>query len=215
MKCPMNPRYVCPFTYTGSPYRYSEFFEDEDDYEYGDWHEEQGRYEDENWYEEEPMRQNQQDVNRIMDLISREFANHYAELQRQGVSRAVTQYIFRSIVTYVLRNEGNYPGTVQQKTNQLFNSIYRDMPWILGLLRNYGVPSSRINEITRDIIRFTLENMRQHPPIPVPPPATGWSGWEDLGGVLTSAPAAASWQPNRLDVFAKGQNNALWHIYWD
>ena len=41
-----------------------------------------------------------------------------------------------------------------------------------------------------------------------------WSGWESLGGVLTSAPAASSWAANRLDVFVRGTDNALWHKWW-
>ena len=41
-----------------------------------------------------------------------------------------------------------------------------------------------------------------------------WIGWESLGGVLTSAPAASSWAANRLDVFVRGTDNALWHKWW-
>jgi hypothetical protein len=37
-----------------------------------------------------------------------------------------------------------------------------------------------------------------------------WSGWENLGGVLSSAPGAVSWGPGRIDVFARGGNNALY-----
>jgi hypothetical protein len=44
----------------------------------------------------------------------------------------------------------------------------------------------------------------------VPPPAD----WESLGGVLTSGVAACSWAPGRLDVFARGTNNALWHRWY-
>ncbi len=36
-----------------------------------------------------------------------------------------------------------------------------------------------------------------------------WSGWENLGGVLTSDPAAVSWGPDRIDVFARGTDNGL------
>jgi murein DD-endopeptidase MepM/ murein hydrolase activator NlpD len=39
--------------------------------------------------------------------------------------------------------------------------------------------------------------------------------WEDLGGRLTSAPAAASWAPGRQDVFVRGVDDALWHRWWD
>ena len=42
-----------------------------------------------------------------------------------------------------------------------------------------------------------------------------WSGWERLGGVLASAPAASSWSANRLDIFARGSDNRLKHKWWD
>jgi len=42
-----------------------------------------------------------------------------------------------------------------------------------------------------------------------------WSNWEDLGGVIYGAPAAASWASNRLDVFVRGTDNHLYHKWWD
>jgi len=41
-----------------------------------------------------------------------------------------------------------------------------------------------------------------------------WSAWTPSGG-LTSPAAAASWGAGRLDVFARGQDNAMWHRAWD
>jgi len=41
-----------------------------------------------------------------------------------------------------------------------------------------------------------------------------WSGWENLGGVIIDSPAASSWQPNRIDTFVTGTNNAVWHKWW-
>jgi hypothetical protein len=41
-------------------------------------------------------------------------------------------------------------------------------------------------------------------PLAADPQALGWSAWEDLGGPITSAPAAVSWGPGRIDVFARG-----------
>jgi hypothetical protein len=38
--------------------------------------------------------------------------------------------------------------------------------------------------------------------------------WGSLGGVFTSGPAVASWDVNRLDVFGRGVDNQLWHMYW-
>ena len=47
-------------------------------------------------------------------------------------------------------------------------------------------------------------------------PMSPFSGaWDDLGGVPTSAPAAASWAPGRQDVFVRGTDGALWHHWWD
>ena len=42
-----------------------------------------------------------------------------------------------------------------------------------------------------------------------------WNGWQDLGGPIASAPAVASWAPNRLDVFAAGPDGHLLHKWWN
>jgi len=204
--CPMNPNYFCPF------YNQLDGLENENLFEYSS----EEDYDDEVYfrddgYEEdeyEGMRQRPQDINRIMALINRRFDNYYAELQRYRVQRADTRNIFRNTVSYVLRNENNYTGTIDQRTNAILNDLRRDNPAAFALLSRRGVPNARINQIIRDIIRFTLANIEGVP-------VAGWSQWEDLGGILTSAPAVASWQPNRLDVFARGQNQALWHRYWN
>jgi tetratricopeptide (TPR) repeat protein len=45
---------------------------------------------------------------------------------------------------------------------------------------------------------------------------TDWSEEEDLGDLLTSAPAAvSSWGGNRIDCFYRGQNHHLLHRWWD
>jgi hypothetical protein len=51
--------------------------------------------------------------------------------------------------------------------------------------------------------------------VALPAPAKGWHGYENLGGVLTSAPSAASWAANRIDVVARGTDSAVWHRWWD
>ena len=107
-----------------------------------------------------------------------------------------------------MRNVNNYSGSIIQRTNALLNALRRDNPYAFMLLRRHGVPDRLVNQIMRDVIRFILENVEEDT-------GTGWSQWEDLGGMLTSAPTVASWSPNRLDVFARGLNQALWHIYWN
>jgi hypothetical protein len=43
---------------------------------------------------------------------------------------------------------------------------------------------------------------------------SGWSEWESRGGVLASSPAVCSWGPDRLDLFAKIEDQSLWHTAW-
>jgi hypothetical protein len=42
----------------------------------------------------------------------------------------------------------------------------------------------------------------------------GWHGWEDLGGIGTSAPAAVSWGSGRIDLLVRGTDNAIYHKAW-
>lgn len=35
-----------------------------------------------------------------------------------------------------------------------------------------------------------------------------------MGGVIDGAPAAVSWGPNRIDCFARGMDNHMWHKWW-
>jgi hypothetical protein len=42
-----------------------------------------------------------------------------------------------------------------------------------------------------------------------------WGLWQGLGGVLTSAPQAVSWGNNRIDVFVKSTDSAVWQISFD
>ena len=49
----------------------------------------------------------------------------------------------------------------------------------------------------------------------LPPPSPAWNGWGSLDGTLTSGPSVASWAAGRLDVFARGADNHLWHRFFD
>jgi hypothetical protein len=39
--------------------------------------------------------------------------------------------------------------------------------------------------------------------------------WESLEGVLTSGPGVCSWDSDRLDLFVRGTDSALWHRWYD
>jgi len=42
----------------------------------------------------------------------------------------------------------------------------------------------------------------------------GWGPWISLGGGIVGSPDACAWDGNRIDVFARGSNDALYQITW-
>jgi hypothetical protein len=44
---------------------------------------------------------------------------------------------------------------------------------------------------------------------------TNWSGWQNLGGTLTSAPGAVSWAPGVVSAFVRGTDTQMWQRYYD
>jgi hypothetical protein len=53
------------------------------------------------------------------------------------------------------------------------------------------------------------------PPPPPPPPSPTWHAAQSLGGSVNSDVDVSSWGPGRLDVFARGTDNALKHRWFD
>ena len=51
--------------------------------------------------------------------------------------------------------------------------------------------------------------------LPVRAWSQGWGGWENLGGILLEEPDCVSWGSNRIDCFARGTDQAMWHRWWD
>ena len=51
--------------------------------------------------------------------------------------------------------------------------------------------------------------------------AHSWGDWAPVSGAVagwpgtTSTPAAVSWGPGRMDVFVRGNDGALWHMWWN
>src|SRR5829696_8057257 len=41
------------------------------------------------------------------------------------------------------------------------------------------------------------------------------TGYESMGGIITSSPQVVAWGPNRLDVFVTGTDSALYHKWWN
>lgn len=81
----------------------------------------------------------------------------------------------------------------------------------------FGTPTAALDDLIQE---YKLEPLRppagQTVPVTEPPVVaqTGWSAWQQLDGQFQDSPAVASWGVNRLDVFVRGMENALWHKAW-
>jgi hypothetical protein len=42
-----------------------------------------------------------------------------------------------------------------------------------------------------------------------------WLGIINLGGDCFGSPSVAAWNSSREDIFVRGSDNALWHLYWN
>lgn len=191
-------------------------FSDNDEISRFDRYEDSYEFQDSNLLTKEihsdSYRASDQEVNRILRLMRNQMPQLFSLLQGVGDN------YFRTAIAFTLDNAQTYPGNINQSVNRIFNDFRRRNNSIFLSLRSLGVPNNVINLTFRSIIEFTLRNIKPSPapgPNPTPSPSSGWSKWEDLGGVLKYSPGVSSWSANRLDVFVTGSDNALYHKWWD
>ena len=79
--------------------------------------------------------------------------------------------------------------------------------------RHHGRPGLR--ELGAEPHRLLRPRNRQRHVAHAGGTASAWGGWESLGGVILGGPDCVSWGPNRIDCFAKGTDNAMYHRWWD
>ncbi|WP_245837321.1 DUF346 domain-containing protein [Virgibacillus phasianinus] len=151
----------------------------------------------------------QPSVQEIMQTIRSEHGNLYSQLERAGMNRYIVDYVFSLIVSFAI-NQAN----TNQSANQIYNRFQSQVPWVNLLFGQFNVPQSLADRVLVNIIQIVL-NAISGGGSGQPQPGQGWSAWENLGGTLTSSPAVASWQSNRLDVFGRGTGQNLYHKWWD
>ncbi len=102
--------------------------------------------------------------------------------------------------------EDNFAGSNIFDATRKLAGLMRTTPGTSLFLLNTGhsVHFERPAYLAEQIAEFLV------PRRPTPP-----SRWEYQGGSATSAPAVCSWGARRLDLFARGQDNALWHRWYE
>lgn len=158
--------------------------------------------------------QRERNVQDVMQNIRSQHDGLYYELEQEGLNRNVIDMMFYFVVNYIMSQQ------IENMTaDQVYSRLQNQIPWSGLMLRQFNIPRNRLDRILIRLIEIVLELIRdgggQPGPGPGPGPGQGWSAWEDLGGVLSTSPSVSSWQPNRLDVFAGGSDNAMYHKWWD
>jgi|GEM_PF-3285765 serine/threonine protein kinase len=75
----------------------------------------------------------------------------------------------------------------------------------VGWFFSFALPRLQSRPAPKVGVHKVVPGVKTMPTVPPPPP----------GITFTIAPAAVSWGPNRVDVFGRGSDGALYHNYWD
>lgn len=159
---------------------------------------------------EKSYRNLKDDADKMLTSLNDEQPELSLDLQDFGVEKEKVDSYFKTAISYVIDNFTKFRGYVDQRIDLMYGDFSRQYNHIFSSLKKMGIPNGVINHTFNNVIEFGLRN------IVIPPTnISRWSGWQDLGGNLTSAPAVSSWASNRLDTFARGTDNALWHKWWN
>ncbi|CAM3740675.1 hypothetical protein [Mesobacillus zeae] len=100
------------------------------------------------------------DVNRVMRILNQQHRNLYREIERGGMERKLSEYLFRSMVTYVDENFNRFTGNIEQKIAQASRQLSRRHPWIFDIMRIYNVSPASQNRIVDGVLRVAFRNLR-------------------------------------------------------
>lgn len=159
------------------------------------------------------LRASAQDVNKILREIDNSHSDIYEEFAKYRVNRAAARYIISLAISYALDNKGKYSGDDRKKAEDLSRDFYNAYKQMLLVTMVVGVPANVIRNILNKIMYIAITNSEESSSRP--PSNERWSPWEDLGGILTSAPGATSWGRNRIDVFVRGTDKGMYHKWWN
>ena len=136
-------------------------------------------------YNRQPQRnvRQQPDAQEIMGILRTQHDDLYSQLEQAGMNRGITDYLFLLVVNYTLN-----PANRNRSANQIYNQFQNQVPWLNLFLRQLNIPRNVIDQILIRVIQITLNELQNGGQ----QPGSDWVGWEDLGGVLTSAPTVSS-----------------------
>ncbi len=104
-----------------------------------------------------------QEVNRIFSMLVRQRPDLFRSFARFGVNRGLINNYFRTLIAFTIDNSRRFTGSINQKTNAIYESFRRRYAWIFGSLRAARVPPYIVESTFKSVIEFTLRNIRRMP----------------------------------------------------
>lgn len=104
-------------------------------------------------------RQQQNATNHIYNAFRQQHANLIHELETAGMDQEMITYIIWTVIQFTLTHGNQSTGTINNKTNNIYESMLQQIQWITYLFRAYRFSNNQIRRILRTIIRFTLQQI--------------------------------------------------------
>jgi len=117
---------------------------------------------------------------------------------------------------------GNLAAIGIQEDQALYWKAYRNGTWELTWTRLGGTWGTALSAVSRSssfINVYGVESegghLQQSGWALDADGSAKWLGFVNLGGACFSSPSAVAWNGSREDIFVRGSDNALWHLYWN
>ena len=109
-----------------------------------------------------------------------------------------------------------------QEDQALYWKAYRNGAWELTWMKIGGTWGTAISAVSRspgfiNVYGSDSEggNLQQSAWTLDDGGSAKWLGIFNLGGACFGSPSVAAWNSSREDIFVRGSDNALWHLYWN
>ncbi|MEG0775545.1 MAG: DUF4397 domain-containing protein [Clostridium sp.] len=99
------------------------------------------------------------ELNDVMKDFSKKYDNIYADLEKFGLDRKVSEYLVRLMLDYVNKNHDRYKGTVRKRANMAARDLNLLCPWIFDIMSCLKVPDRKTVDITITIVTYGFENL--------------------------------------------------------
>ena len=96
-------------------------------------------------------------ANHIYNAFRQEHANLIHELETAGIDQEMITYIIWTVNQYTLTHANQISCTINNKTNNIYESMIQQIQWLTYLFRAYRLSANQMRRVLRTIIRFTLQ----------------------------------------------------------